>query len=709
MNNISLEFVDINGKPFERDEDGIQHVRQYKESWRVQVQGKWQGKVALRGQPPLILRRVFSTRSNEWKLPEPRTNEEQKKVTGSGYITAILVDSSDKIVSNSPEASLFITPANITQQELRDMINEIGLLALSTSSCVRWRSLTAQGEGKGVKDFGLQWHPGEGFVATATSILELEKVVKDNWNALEKRPLKSFITTVAPVIIDRMSSSPQSLIKAKIEPSKRRSLGLTSLESTQCPENEFICYILDIYLRNIAQKLIENLKQTLNDLDEDIILPEFGGLPAELHKFIRQDIKKDIDIFNESKKTQKDDIDKIKSKLSDCIKWATQARKSAFLQKVATPNTCPLPSLRLTGTPAYSAIFQKYLSCQGGVLSSITKILYLLRQTHYVQVRPTWKIYEIWCFVRLYSAFILYANMNPVTNNHSMFEFIQITNGRLQIKRDKEYKLEGSIDGSKKINVSLWYDTYLQNNQNEWIRPDIRLKLSIDGTTKHYCFDAKYRDYVEQGSEQLIEDVLGVARDKYLVEIKDKLENLSASFILHTDERVNYWGEVPFREKVDEIKEILNDDRWSITDSSDYIGRKPRKILSTLKDGTNLENSQTGGVGHQYGAIMLRPDKNPEKELKKLLRLLLQYHGSLETDCFTCGCFSESRENNSKQGKGTYCYCDQCHQFWVVQHCVGNGHRLLKFKDSFHKRDPAADAGKWMYICPVCKSSYFNS
>jgi hypothetical protein len=704
MNNISLEFVDINSKSFERDEDGIQHVRQYEESWRVQVQGEWQGKVALRGQPPLILR-VSPTRRNEWELPEPRTNEEQKRVTGSGYITAVLVDSSDKIVSDSPEASLFITPANITQQELKDMINEIGLLALSTSSCVRWRYLTAQGEGKGVEDFGLKWHPGEGVVAAATSILELEKVVKDNWNALKKRHLKSFITTVAPVSIDRMIYAPQSLIKTKIEPSKRRSLGLTSLESTQCLENEFICYILDVYLRDIAQKLAENLEKLLNSLEENIILPEFGGLPAELHKFIREDIKKDIENLNESKKTQKDDIDKIKSKLSDCIRWATQARKSAFIQKVATPNTCPLPSLRLTGTPAYSAIFQKYLSCQGGVLSSITKILYLLRQTHYVQVRSTWEIYEIWCFVRLYSAFILYANMKPVT---SVFEFIQITNGRLEIQRKKEFKLEGSIDGIKRISVSLWYDTYFQNNQNEWIRPDIRLKLSIDGTTKNYCFDAKYRDYAEQGSEQLIEDVLGVARDKYLVGIKDKLENLSASFILHTDERVNYWGEVPFREKV---KEILNGDRWSIIDSSDYIGRKPRKILSTLKDGTTLENSQTGGVGHQYGAIMLRPDKNPEKELKKLLRLLLQYHGSLKTYCLSCGCSSKSMEDNqdnSKQGKGTYCYCDQCHEFWVVQHCFGNRHRLLKFKDSFHKGDPKASIGKWMYICPVCQSSYFN-
>ncbi len=708
MNNISLEFVDINGQPFERDEDGIQHVRQYEESWRVQVQGEWQGKAALRGQPPLILRKVSSTRRNEWKLPESRTNEEQKKVTGSGYITAVLVDSSDKIVSNSPEASLFITPANITQQELKDMINEIGLLALSTSTCVRWRYLTAQGEGKGVKDFGLQWHPGEGVVATATSILELEKVVKDNWNGLEKRPLKSFVSTVAPVSIERIISSPQSLIKAKIKPSKRRSLELTSLESTQCPENEFICYILDVYLRDIAQKLAGNLEELLKSLEENIILPELGGLPAELHNFIRKDIKKDIDIFNESKKTQKDDIHKIKSRISDCIRWATQARKSDFIQKVATPNTCPLPSLRLTGTPAYSAIFQKYLSCQGGVLSSITEILYLLRQTHYVQVRSTWEIYEIWCFVRLYSAFILYANMKPVT---SVFEFIQITKGRLQIKRDEEFKLEGSIDGIKKINASLWYDTSFQNNQNKRIRPDIRLKLSIDGTTKNYCFDAKYRDYAEQGSEQFIEDVLGVARDKYLVEIKDKLENLSASFILHTDERVNYWGEVPFREKVDEIKEILNDDRWSITDSSDYIGRNHRKNLSTLKGSKTLEDYQTKGVGHQYGAILLRPDKNPEKELKKLLRLLLQYHGSLQTYCLSCGCSSKSMEDkpdNSKQGKGTYCYCDQCHQFWVVQHCVGNGHRLLKFKDSFHKRDPAADAGKWMYICPVCKSSYFH-
>jgi hypothetical protein len=55
-------------------------------------------------------------------------------------------------------------------------------------------------------------------------------------------------------------------------------------------------------------------------------------------------------------------------------------------------------------------------------------------------------------------------------------------------------------------------------------------------------------------------------------------------------------------------------------------------------------------VGHQYGAIALFPDSDHEKanqQLKKIIRLLLQYHlrQSLISTCISCGYSLNPKKN----------------------------------------------------------------
>ncbi|MFN4968723.1 MAG: hypothetical protein ACK5HI_15620, partial [Pseudanabaena sp.] len=115
-------------------------------------------------------------------------------------------------------------------------------------------------------------------------------------------------------------------------------------------------------------------------------------------------------------------------------------------------------------------------------------------------------------------------------------------------------------------------------------------------------------------------------------------------------------------------------------------------------------------VGHQYGAIALFPDSDPEKanqQLKKIIRLLLQYHlhESLISTCISCGYSLAPQENIFRQGLSTYYGCPQCGDFWVVNSCYGTHHHLLKFSNYFHhKSDHPEHRDKWMFICPECGS-----
>ncbi len=168
---------------------------------------------------------------------------------------------------------------------------------------------------------------------------------------------------------------------------------------------------------------------------------------------------------------------------------------------------------------------------------------------------------------------------------------------------------------------------------------------------------------------------------------------------MHTDKQIDFWGEVPInrvlREKFD-----------------DTIGISGERYIS-----------------HEYGAIALKPGAGADRQLNRLIRLIFQYHGSFCNDCLFCGYklrkqdiqtswiptkISEEeltrrvKSGSSRSGRGTglYCSCPKCGQFWIVQHCDGQNHRILKFYNCFHRHsDQPEYKGKWMYICPVCGSN----
>lgn len=688
MSYPSIRFVDVNGTPFNPDEDGITHVRQFGGAWYVELDRAWQGEVALDGTPALLLMQVPNT--NRWELPRGREGVEV--IRRSGEVTVVLIDSTGKTARDTA-ATLHIYPANISEWQIDRMIADIGALALSTACCVRRAVPIPMGEGFGTEGLGQQWIAGNGMIATATALLELAAVVQNNWSAIQKRPLKSFVTEVGSVEIGKANLSPQLLIKSKMEPGKRRVSGMTRIESTQCMENEFLCYILDVYLRDLATGLATSLETlSLINIEDDLIPAKPRRKDEAFQEFIEAS-KQRIQTFRlQQEKLRKQINDKV-SQLQYCVQWAAQARSSDFLADVKTPNEAVFTSLRLIASLNYGSIFEKYSNAKGGILEPIQKVLYLLEHVYRGEIRPTWEIYEIWCVVKLYSAFILYANMQPLDGNPTLFESIEIEpNGMLRLPRNTPFVLRGKLSNEQFYTIHLIYEAQLTTADGHLRTPDIIIRFSINGGAKNYCFDAKYRNYDQQGDDRLIEDVIDIARDRYLEEL-----SLDCAFILHTDSRRDYWGEVPFH----------------------------RFVLEEF----DVKMNELEYPGHEYGAIVLVPGNDNDRQVRRILRLLLQYHDSeLCTACLSCGQQLEwgvdvrpnwqpkmsekklvegvvyQREWAGK-GTGLYCSCPQCGNFWVIQSCYGAHHHLLKLKDCFHRNsDHPEFKGKWMYICPDCGS-----
>jgi hypothetical protein len=435
-----------------------------------------------------------------------------------------------------------------------------------------------------------------------------------------------------------------------------------------------------LVIEDISEKFIPRVNKRRDD--------------REFRDFIEQSRRK-IPDTNARREVLRQQITSVSNRLRDCAGWAIQARQSDFLKNVGTPTAPSLISLRLTESPTYGPIYTKFSKVMGDALKPLQKVLHLIENIFQGKVRPTWELYEIWCFAKLYSGFILYTTLKPEANEPDLFQCLSLNkDGSILLPKEREFKLICMVDNYTNLEATLVYEPKLTNREGQQRTPDISIQTKVGfNPPREYFFDAKYRNYRQQGSDTLINDVLNTARDKY----QDELE-ATACFILHSDAEVDYWGEVPF-------------DRF-------------------LQESVLDELDELEWPGHEYGAISLVPGLNEDRQLRKICRLLFQYHdSSLSTVCLSCGYKLRAEENlhttwmpdriserelinrvvnnsgKSGNGTGVYCSCPQCGDFWVIQSCYGDSHPLLKFNNSFHRNsDHPEFKNKWMYICPDCGS-----
>ncbi len=405
-----------------------------------------------------------------------------------------------------------------------------------------------------------------------------------------------------------------------------------------------------------------------------------------------------IALINQERRSKKIEINQTIKQLIECANWSKKARKSKFLQGIQTPKSLPNFSSRLQGASGYGSIFAKFSNSLGGVLKPIEKVIYLLQHTYEGRIKTTNELYEIWCFIKLYTAFIVYVNMKPAENTF-LFDKIKITNNEVKIPNIK-YILEFNYNTDYRL-VFL-YDakvTYNHNGNQGYKRPDIRIELLHNHQKiKQFCFDAKYKNYSDWDIGHFIDDVLGIARDSYYSLLQSK-----ASFLLHTDPKFDYWGEKPLT-RLSGIKSYVLDNnliKGSINKSTGNY--KTYELVSNVEINPSrfLENQSKGYCGHKYGAICLQPNETSEKQIKRILRLILQYHCSFESLCPSCGHQGIEKIYSCKRAGKCYS-CENCQEFWVISHCQSSIHHpLIKFKDSFHQKSNP-NSQQWLYDCPVC-------
>jgi hypothetical protein len=696
----TIKFVDDLGNVLPTDEDGIQHISQFRQSWQVCLSDRWLGKVRLLGNPSNDLLNV--TKTNYWQF---KNNQIPPSISRrSGIVTAMLIDEKGNNVE-ATKTKLVNHHLSLTDHQLDQMIADIGTLALSVSSCVSREISIPIGESGGLEDIGFQWLPYHGLLVTADALLDLASVVQQNWLALEKRPLKNIKIDAGIVNTSRIHTSPKLLVKAFTEPYRQSFMGMARTETIDCPENQFLCYVLDVYLQDIAFGLIKSLESiAIDDIPIHLIPTDDKSTALNNRKRVRNDdsFKEFRDNIQKRAKLRTKEVARFQqsvreriNKLKKSIEWSKYARNSLLLRNVKTPSTTPTPSLRLIGSPAYGAIYACFSASQGHALEKLQNVLYLFESIHRGFVRPVWEIYEIWCFVSIYSAFVLYGGMYP-DESGNLFEKIRLVDKVVKVPKNEPFRLVKKLSNGKELKVVLTYEPIKYNSRNELRTPDILIEISIDGLSlQKFCFDAKYRNYTDQGYEWFTKDVLDTAKERY----KQQLE-LKAGFILHSDKNYDYWGEVQF---------------------SRFLKEKFEK---------EIQDSEY--VGHKFGAIALTPD-NAESQLKKIIRLFLQYHlhESLIDTCISCGytlkpiedVFASwqpdrmiggeaelirrviSNESGAGKGTGVYCGCPQCGDFWVVNSCYGTHHHLLKFSNYFHRKsDHPKHSDRWMFICPECGS-----
>jgi hypothetical protein len=165
VNALDFYFVDQAGNRLPSDEAGVQHIKQFSGRWRVHVDGKWEGSIAIECDPRLHL---VPVNINEWEVPEAEGSAVLKGAVGS--LSAMLLNNSDQVVGS--KRVLRIQPANVTWDELKQILDDIGLLALLSASCTQADVWMPVQEDTGIASVGLPLGIGRGLLQTASGLIE---------------------------------------------------------------------------------------------------------------------------------------------------------------------------------------------------------------------------------------------------------------------------------------------------------------------------------------------------------------------------------------------------------------------------------------------------------------------------------------------------------------------------------------------------------
>lgn len=243
--------------------------------------------------------------------------------------------------------------------------------------------------------------------------------------------------------------------------------------------------------------------------------------------------------------------------------------------------------------------------------------------------------------------------------------------------------------------IIIYHEPRINLKHSTYYKPDYTFQFFHDGDQIGNAYiDAKYRNYIEQGSsenEQIARknaekiwnsDIEDTAIEKYGNINAEKPEwnkDTLASFIIHPD--------ITFG-----MRKELSGENYHIYYNDEL---HPGMITG---DQENV---------HKYGSIYMTP--SAIYPFKNWIRMVMEFHIGAYDKCWTCG--SENVEEKVKYTISNfpkfYYTCLDCNDtFWVKTHCR-KGHTIIKYVNTYHKRADRND--RWHIVCPTCEDKFENA
>ena len=383
------------------------------------------------------------------------------------------------------------------------------------------------------------------------------------------------------------------------------------------------------------------------------------------------------------------------NKISDLM------RRYSFLCHITpTGNETWVPTLKFVNDPNYKAAYD---------------IFHELNESyHFAEMNSRYSIihqkandlYEYWIFIKILEVLIIkqkwkLIKINDVKDVNKEISFIVSAvlskqNNKLQ---NCSLVFEHEIGNGKKAVLSFLYnkDIFFEEpiDGTKSLRPDYHFILEYENEAgrlekKHFCLDAKYRNYNEQKGIWT-KDINKVCIDNYLIKLRKDLRNKSsrvdnlntrkdveedfiAAFIIHCDNNsYAYWG-------------------------------------GNLRKSVNIDklNSMTSFPRHEIGSFPFLPNaltgdseqmkfRDFERNLQIFFTMVFEYHCKLYNVCWECG---NDKPQILKNGKSQHFLCNNCNRFWVKYHCSNGQHHLVKHKYNYHNE--YVPHTHFLVMCPVC-------